>query len=445
MPTIVLLGTFDSKGEELRFVQDELWKHPNVEVISIDVGKTPSPDDGVSVSSSLIAKYGSKRDEGGASSLDVGKLSRTELNKHMAAGAITYLTSLFEAGDMPLHGIIALGGSFGTSLASAVMRDACPVGFPKLIVSTVASGDTGPIVGETDITLMYSIVDIVGLNPILRNILTNSAGAIIGMSTAYEHFLQGKVRFEGSRNDSKKLIRLAISMFGVTTPCVDRIRAHLRQLSKDVDCPFYFELFIFHATGHGGRTMERLVSSGSIDAIIDLTTTEIADYIVGGVMSAGSTRLDAAAAAGIPTVLSVGAVDMANFGPWITVPAKFANRNLYEHNPTVTLMRTSSEECAEIGSFIAKKLRCYKGRSVPDSQGIASRGTVEVWLPTGGVNLMSGCGGPFEDRKADEALFEAIRKGLEGTGISIVERDEAINDQPFAEGVANALIKLLAH
>ncbi|KAF9078680.1 hypothetical protein BDP27DRAFT_1412629 [Rhodocollybia butyracea] len=433
MPNIIVLGTFDTKGEQLLYIVNAIQQHKNMQVTVIDVGKTPILDPAIHVPSSLIAKYGS-RNTPDIPDNDVGNLSRAELNKLMATGARTYVRSLFQQADTsPVHGMISLGGSFGTSLASSVMRLACPMGFPKLIVSTIASGDTGSIVGETDITLMYSIVDVAGLNSLLRNILDNAVGAIAGMATVYEN---SSLTLQKPINTAKKLVRVGITMFGVTTPCVDRIRAHLQSLSDREDSTYTIEPFVFHATGHGGRAMEHLITAGGLDAIIDLTTTEIADYVVGGVMSAGPTRLDAAIAAGIPMVLSVGATDIVNFGPCHTVPERFAKRKLYEHNSQVTLLRSSPEECTEIGRFIAEKLKS-KG-----TRGLQSM--VEVWLPKGGVSMISGRGEPFEDVKADEALFNAVRCGLSGTGIKIVESDCAINDEVFAVGVADALVKLLA-
>ncbi|KAJ3756286.1 hypothetical protein EV360DRAFT_48224 [Lentinula raphanica] len=471
MSTIILLGTFDTKGEELRYVRDKLRKHRDIDVITIDVGRSapaPSNDnarDTITIPSSLVFQYGLQSDN-----IIVSQLSREELNKHMARGATNYVKSLFDSDNQfrcspipdPVHGIISLGGSFGTSLASAVMRDACPLGFPKLIVSTMASGETGTIVGETDITLMYSIVDVVGLNSILRNVLSNAAGAIVGMASAYEELLRAKqtsvsgmqplsLHDTGSHattlprhidHTRKKLVRLGITMFGVTTPCVEHIRAHLNHISSTSSCPYTFEYFIFHATGHGGLAMETFIASNRLDALIDLTTTEIADHIVGGVMSAGPHRLEAAASRGIPTILSVGAVDVVNFGERGTVPERFKHRRLYEHNPSVTLMRTNTEECEEIGKFIVDKLQKYRGTG-PCRDGRSKTNVVEVWLPNGGVSILSCPGEPFHEQKADEALFSVIRDGLRDTGIQVVDCEQAINDKEFAIGVADALLKVL--
>jgi len=223
-------------------------------------------------------------------------------------------------------------------------------------------------------------------------------------------------------------------MFGVTTPCVDIIRSTIQELEKAPDHPFTYTPFIFHSTGHGGRAMERLIREGRIDAVLDITTTEIADYIVGGVMSAGNERLRAAAEMGLPQVISVGACDMVNFGPRNTVPEKFkTGRKLVEHNPTVTLMRTSLEECTKIGKFVAEQLKTYV--KMPEK--------VVVLLPSNGVSMISEPGQVFENKDADSALFTAIEKGLSGTGVELTREQSAINDDGFAKEVVRRLIGLL--
>ncbi len=326
-----------------------------------------------------------------------------------------------------IDGIIALGGTGGTSLAANVMRSALPIGFPKLIVSTVASGDTSSYIGESDITLMPSIVDIAGLNSVLRMILENAAAAIVAMT---------KLSFERSSNsgpgggvgchsDKQGGKRIAITMFGVTTPAVTTAMKYLSS--------FGHEVFTFHATGTGGRAMERLISEGSIDGVLDLTTTELADELIGGVMSAGSSRLTGARRAGLPQIVSVGALDMVNFGSRASVPEKFQNRKLLEHNPSITLMRTTKEECSKLGQVISERLKdsCRNTKEV------------EVWIPTQGVSMIAGDGGPFYDKEADEALFEALRKGLTGSEIKLEEKDMMINDPDFATGMARRLLQLM--
>lgn len=310
---------------------------------------------------------------------------------------------------------------FADNNPAEVMRNVLPIGFPKMIVSTVASGDTGPIVGETDIAMLYSVVDVAGLNQVLKDILSN-AGAAIGAAAKASASRQS---ISHDRTDRSKK-RIGITMFGVTTPGVDAIRRHLES-KHDV------EIYVFHATGHGGKAMERLVRQGQLDAVLDLTTTEICDLHTGGVMSAGQDRLEAAAAAGIPNIISLGATDMTNFGPRSTVPEKYKERKLYEHNPTVTLMRSSAEECRQVGEFIVEKLRSHAKR--PEM--------VQLWIPLGGVSMIATPGGPFADEEADRALFSYVRDGLAGSGIKVVEDQRDINDEGFAHDIADALAGLL--
>ncbi|KAG7004503.1 U1 small nuclear ribonucleoprotein [Physcia stellaris] len=386
-PTILILGTCDTKLAELLYLRSRIEKHrPDTSLLLMDV-------------------------------------SKSDATAYITEGAKECIRQLCDEGKV--HGIVAIGGSSGTSLAAAAMRESAPFTMPKLIVSTVASGDTAPFVGENDITMMYSIVDIAGSNRILNSVLDNAAGAIVGMAAAYRDRLEEEKSTEGSGAEGK---RVGITMFGVTTPCVDAMRRHLTE-------KYHCEVYVFHATGHGGRAMERLITSGELDAVIDLTTTEIADHIVGGVMSAGPHRLEAAAKAGIPQVISVGACDMVNFGPRSTVPEKFTkgDRNLYEHNPSVTLVRTDKEECKQIGEFIANRLRQY----------CRAPSLVQVVLPTGGVSMISKPGDPYDDREADEALYTAIEAGLKGSGIEVSRDKRDINNESFALNTAERLIPLL--
>ncbi|KAF1923471.1 uncharacterized protein M421DRAFT_75392 [Didymella exigua CBS 183.55] len=411
MARVVLLGTCDTKLDELLHLRDVI-REANVEVMLIDVGRSPVDHDAITVSpTDLLRKYGGSR--------NIDKQERGDVVKIMAKCATKAVESLYE--ESFIQGIVAAGGSGGTWIAATVMRDALPVGFPKLIVSTIASGDTGPIVGETDITLMYSVVDVAGLNDVLRNILSNAGSAIAGMALGFS------LRSRQPNPPAKK--RVGITMFGVTTPAVDEIRKHL-------ESKYDIEVFIFHATGHGGKAMERLIREGRIDGVLDLTTTEICDHLTGGVMSAGSQRLEAAAAAAIPNIISVGATDMTNFGPRDTVPERYKDRKLYEHNPVVTLMRTSPEEAAQVGTFIASKLKNHA----------KNPNAVEVWLPKGGISMIAVPGGPFADEEADTRLFQAIREGLKDSGIEIIEDARAVNDVGFARDIAEALAaKLTPH
>ncbi|KAF3042609.1 hypothetical protein E8E11_007964 [Didymella keratinophila] len=404
MARVALLGTCDTKLYELLYLRNVI-REARVEVMLIDVGRSPIDNESITITQAdLVRKYGAGQ--------DIANQERGEVVKIMAECATKAVESLYE--ENFIQGIIAAGGSGGTSIAATVMRNALPVGFPKLIVSTIASGDTGPIVGETDITLMYSVVDVAGLNDVLRNVLSNAGDAVAGMALGYSR------RNQRSNGHTKK--RVGITMFGVTTPAVDAIRKHL-------ESKYDVEVFVFHATGHGGKAMERLIREGRIDGALDLTTTEICDHLIGGVMSAGSKRLEAAAKAGIPNIVSVGAVDMANFGPRDSVPERYKDRRLYEHNPVVTLMRTSAEEAAQVGDFIASQLKTHSKDPT----------AVEVWLPKGGISMIARPGGPFADEEADGRLFEAIRKGLKDSGIRIVEDTRAVNDEGFALDIAEAL------
>lgn len=410
--TVLLLGTCDTKLQELLFLRDQIRRQDSVEVILLDVGRDNVEHDAIDITqATLITKHG-----GGKMPAD---LPRGELIKFMAASASRAVKQLFD--ESKIHGIISAGGSGGTSLAAEVMREVLPIGFPKMIVSTVASGDTGPIVGETDIAMLYSVVDVAGLNQVLKDILSNAGAAIGAAAKAYA----SRQRNSHDTADRSKR-RIGITMFGVTTPGVNAIRKHLES-KHDV------EIYVFHATGHGGKAMERLVRQGQLDAVLDLTTTEICDLHTGGVMSAGEDRLDAAAEAGIPNIISLGATDMTNFGPRGTVPEKYKDRKLYEHNPTVTLMRSSAEECRQVGEFIVKKLRSHAKK--PE--------VVQLWIPLGGVSMIATPGGPFADDEADRVLFSSVRDGLAGSGIKVVEDKRDINDEAFAHDIADALAGLL--
>jgi uncharacterized protein (UPF0261 family) len=312
-----------------------------------------------------------------------------------------------------LDGVLAVGGSGGSSVAGRAMR-ALPVGVPKLLVSTMASGDVRPYVGDVDVTLMYSVVDISGVNSVSRLVLGNAAAAVAGMAAAHE-----RRRSEPAAGDRPVV---AATMFGLTTPAVDEARAVLTDLG--------YEVLVFHATGAGGRAMESLVTSGLVDGVLDLTTTELADDLVGGVLTAGPERLEAAGRAGIPQVVSVGALDMVNFGPRETVPERFADRKFLVHNPTVTLMRTTAEEMAELGRRIATKVA-------------GATGPVEVFLPLRGVSGIDAPGGQFEDSAADAACLAEIRAGLAGSAAVVHELDSHINDEGFGRAAAQALHRLV--
>jgi uncharacterized protein (UPF0261 family) len=285
---------------------------------------------------------------------------------------------------------------------------ALPVGVPKLLVSTVASGDTRPYVGAVDVTMMYSVVDIAGVNSVSARIMANAAGAIAGMVGARVPALAAKPL-------------VGATMFGVTTPCVTKARERLEELG--------YEVLVFHATGAGGQSMEALAKDGFLAGVLDVTTTELADELVGGVLSAGPDRLEAAGAVGLPQVVSLGALDMVNFGPRESVPPQFEGRNLYVHNPTVTLMRTTADECAELGRTIGRKLSAATGPTV-------------LFIPLGGVSMIDVPGQPFYDPKADEALVAGLKETL-GTGVEVHARPEDVNDAGFATAMADRLHELI--
>ena len=409
MVCVALLGTCDTKLEELLFLRNVI-REANVEVALIDVGRSSTNHEAITILQKDLLNNHTEEE-------NLIERERGDVIKIMAECATKAVRSLFEEGK--IQGVIAAGGSGGTSIAASAMRDGLPIGFPKLIVSTIASGDTGPIVGETDITLMYSVVDVAGSNQVLKEVLSNAGNAMAGMASAFSNR-----KLQQTSPSTQK--RVGITMFGVTTPAVDEIRKHL-ETNYDI------ETFVFHATGHGGKAMERLICEGRLDAVLDLTTTELCDHITGGVMSAGPSRLEAAATAGIPNIISVGATDMTNFGPMTSVPERYKSRKLYEHNPVVTLMRTSQQEAAQVGEFIVSKLKSF----TKDPR------MVQVWLPKGGISMIATPDGPFADREADAMLFQVIKEGLAQSGIEVVEDERSINDAGFAHAIAEALVSKL--
>lgn len=398
MPTVVLLGTLDTKGDEYAFLRDRV-RAGGCEVILVDAGVLGNPRTPPDVTREEVAK---------AAGADVGALAtandRGAAVATMARGATEVVTQLHRDGE--LHGILALGGSGGSSLATQAMR-ALPVGVPKLMVSTVASGDTRPYVGAVDVTMMYSVVDIAGINRVSERILGNAAAAIAGMASAYAA--------APAQTSGKPLV--AATMFGVTTPCVTAAREWLEARG--------YEVLVFHATGTGGQSMEALVEGGFIAGVLDITTTELADELVGGVLSAGPDRLEMAGQQRVPQVVSLGALDMVNFGPMATVPERFRDRTLYVHNPTITLMRTTPEECAELGRTIARKLS-------------AADGPVALFIPRRGVSAIAVEGGVFHDADADRALIDYVLANLAGN-VEVHDRDQEINDPRFAVAMAEHL------
>ncbi|MCL1876166.1 MAG: Tm-1-like ATP-binding domain-containing protein [Synergistaceae bacterium] len=400
MKTVAILGTLDTKGPEYKFLKECIVK-AGCETLVIDAGIKGAPYFTADITREQVA-------EAAGESLQaiVDKDDRGYAIEMMRNGAAKIVMELFGQGKF--DGIVSLGGTAGTTIGSYSMQK-LPVGFPKLQVSTVASGDTRPYVGAKDVTMMYSVVDIAGLNSISKKIISNAGYAIAGM-----------VANDAAIADEKPLI--TATMFGVTTPCVNKAREYLEEKG--------YEVLVFHATGTGGQSMEALVEAGFIKGVLDITTTEWCDELVGGVFNAGPNRLEAAAKSGVPQVVSAGALDMVNFGAMDTVPQKFKGRNLYVHNPTVTLMRTTVEENSELGAVISSKLNMCTNKAA-------------LMIPLKGVSLIDSPGKPFYGPEEDKALFNALKTGLNNPNVEIIELDNEINDTEFAVAMAEKLCRLI--
>jgi len=394
MPTIAVLGTLDSKGHEHAFVADIIRRRGHTALL-IDAGCLEPAQIPPDIARTEICP--------GIAELPEDRGQRVAA---MAAALPEFMAALSASGR--IHGIISLGGGGGTAIATSAMR-ALPVGFPKLMVSTLASGNTAPYLGTKDVTMMPAIVDVAGLNRISRKIFTNAAGAICGMVEAAA---------EDSEDPAAAKPLVVASMFGNTTACVNEAKRIVEEAG--------YEVLVFHATGTGGRIMESLIESGMVAGVLDITTTEWADEFVGGILGAGTTRMDAAARAGVPSIVTPGCLDMVNFGEPQTVPDKFKGRTFYHHNPQVTLMRTTPEECAGLGKIIAEKVN-------------ACTGPVAVLLPQRAISIISAEGQPFYDPAADKALFDAIRTNVR-PGVPVMELDCAVNDPAFAAACAQALL-----
>lgn len=395
--TIAVIASLDTKGSEAAFIRDAIARRGHIP-LTIDTGVLGAAHYQAEVGPDAVARAGGD---------DIAAL-RSSGDKARAMAAMTRGAAAVAErlhAERRIDGIIGIGGSAGTTIGTSAMR-ALPIGFPKVIVSTVAAGDTRPYVGTKDVTMMYSVVDVAGLNRISTPILTNAVGAIIGM-----------VEADAPPRASRPL--LAASMFGNTTACVDHARSVLERRG--------YEVLVFHATGTGGQTMESLIADGFITGVFDITTTEWADELTGGVFSAGPHRLEAAAIAGIPQVVAPGCLDMANFGGPETVPERYRGRKCYAWNPTVTLMRTNVEENAALGRILAEKVNM-------------STAPVTVFLPLKGVSQLDSPGGDFWWPEADRALYEAIRAHLRAD-IPIVALDLNINDPAFADAAAERLLK----
>jgi uncharacterized protein (UPF0261 family) len=397
MKTIAVLGTLDSKGAEHAFVADLIRAHGHTPLL-IDVGTGAEPTVKPDVTRYEVAA---------AAGLDleavIARKDRGEAVTAMSQAAPKLLSKLQSEGK--IHGVISLGGGGGTAIATAAMR-ALPIGFPKLMVSTLAAGNTAHYLGTSDITMMPSVADVAGLNRLSLTIFTRAAGAICGMVSA-----------DIPESGAKPLI--VASMFGNTTACVTEAKRILEESG--------YEVLIFAATGAGGKSMEAVIESGMAVGVLDITTTEWADELCGGILNAGPTRMDAAAKAGIPVVIVPGCLDMVNFGERSSVPAKYEGRSFYIHNPQVTLMRTTPEECAELGRIIAGKANACAGRC-------------EILIPKKAISVISAEGQPFHDPAADAALFGAIRENAE---VPVTEFCFEINNPSFANACAERLLYLL--
>lgn len=387
-PKAYVIGTCDTKGAELRYVRS-LLQGAGVDALLVDIG-TRGEADGADIRPADIAASHPQ----GARAVFVD-------DRGKAVTAMAEALTRFLATRRDVAGVIGLGGSGGTAMITPAMRG-LDIGVPKLMVSTVASGNVAPYVGPSDIAMLYSVTDVAGLNRISRRVLGNAAHALAGM-------IRHAVPAAGADRPA-----IGLTMFGVTTPCVNAVS---EALGDEYDC------LVFHATGTGGQSMEKLADSGMLAGILDISTTEICDLLMGGVMSPGEDRLGAVIRTGLPYVGSCGALDMVNFGPKETVPERFAGRNLYVHNPQVTLMRTTAEECARIGRWIGERLnRCD--------------GPVRFLIPEGGVSMIDAPGQPFHDPEADAALFQALEDTVQVTPQRRLERlPYHINDPEFAEAL----------
>jgi uncharacterized protein (UPF0261 family) len=401
----VLVGTLDTKGKEYAYCR-ELIRECGVDVLLIDAGILGEPLTETDVTRQAVAA---------AAGVDVQELAdahdRTTAIATMGRGAAEVVRLLYAEGRLGAIG--ALGGSCGTALATRAMR-ALPVGVPKLMVSTVASGETSPYVGSVDVTMMYAVVDVAGINRISRRIMANAARALAGMATGMEPML----------GEEKRLI--VASMWGVTTPCVTTARERLEELGYDV--------LVFHQTGTGGKSMEELITTGLVDGVLDVTTTELADELGGGIWPSGPERLETAGRLGIPQVVSLGALEVigiSSTGLPDPMPDRFAGRPMYLHNEVLAATRATPGECAELGAVIARKLNAAIGPTV-------------LFVPLRGLSLLSTKGQVFRDQEGDETLFSALRELVDRSKVEVHEVDADINDAQFALAMAERLHALVA-
>ena len=404
--SVFLLATLDTKGIEAQYLRARL-EASGLAVTLVDVGTQGPPLTEPDIDRTAILKAA-----GSEAPQSWSELGRGDAVTMAARGVAEIVAQRMEAGEV--EAVLAIGGSAGTTIGTAAMKR-LPLSLPKVVVSTMASGDVRPYVGDRNIVMINAVVDIAGLNRISRIVLSQAADCVIGM-------LKGARRDALLQHDREDREIIAATMFGVTTPCVQQARQVLEAAG--------YEVLVFHATGSGGRAMETLIGEGLIAGVLDLTTTELADELVGGVLSAGPDRLQAAGAAGIPQVVSVGALDMVNFGPRETVPPRFADRKFHIHNPTVTLMRTNADECLRLGETLARKVG-------------TAQGPAAILFPSLGVSAIDAKGQAFDDPAARESLWS----GLTSVESPIKpERFELhINDPRFATTAARRLIDMMHH
>jgi uncharacterized protein (UPF0261 family) len=402
---VVLVGTLDTKGTEFQFVRD-LLQAAGLSTLVIDAGVMGRPAFDADIARQEVFTAAGTSLEAVVKAADRGRAIEAATR-----GVCRLVCNLHARAQVA--GILGLGGSAGTTIATAAMR-ALPFGVPKLMVSTLASGQVQPWVGVRDILMFHSVVDFSGLNRISRTVLSNAAAAMIGM-------VRGCQAPAGTPPADKEKPLVTATMFGVTTPCVEAARQQMEGAG--------FEVLVFHATGTGGRTMEAFITDGLITGVLDLTTTELADELVGGILSAGRDRLTAAGLRGVPQVISLGALDMVNFGPPETVPEKFRGRRFYQHNSTVTLMRTTPEENDLLGKEMAQKAS-------------AARGPTAILVPRRGVSAIDREGQPFWWPEADKALFQSLRLWM-SPQVQLIELDLHINDPAFAAAAARTLLQFL--
>jgi len=399
MSTIAILGTLDSKGEEHAFLAKLVKARGHVPLL-IDVGTGGDPTVVPDITRDQVAE---------AAGLDlapiIAKKDRGEAVTAMSQAAPLLLAKLYQDGE--IDGVISLGGGGGTAISTAAMR-ALPIGFPKLMVSTLASGNTAHYLGTSDIVMMPSITDVAGLNRLSRIIFTRAAGAICGM-------VEAKI---DSASDKPLVVA---SMFGNTTTCVTEAKRILEENG--------YEVLVFAATGVGGKSMEAIIDSGIVAGVLDITTTELADELTGGVLTAGPDRLNATARARVPAVVAPGCLDMVNFGEPASVPNRYASRNFYQHNPQVTLMRTTADECDQLGKILAVKTNTYTAPTA-------------ILLPLKAISVISAAGQPFHDEAADMALFGAIKTN---STHPVIEIEQEINSSEFARACAEKLMELMQH